>query len=108
MLKHFKEIIAESCHHPLDNAFFHGAEEHLTAVCKVYAITFMQAALFALLLEESGEGSVSINKIAEKLKCGKIRFLEYLDDFETLEKKHLIRSDQYVIISDLRVSLLLL
>lgn len=94
ILDHCKEIVTHSVYHPLDENFFNDAAEDLTAVSAVLSTTPAQTALFTLLLEECGEGYTSITAIAEKIKCGKIQFLKYLDDFEAMEQKHLIRADR--------------
>jgi hypothetical protein len=94
ILDHCKEIISHSTYHPLDAAFFADAAEDLAAVGDLFSITPTQAALFTLLLDECGDGATSINTIADKIKCGRIQFLKYLDDFEALEQKHLIRSEK--------------
>jgi SpoVK/Ycf46/Vps4 family AAA+-type ATPase len=60
-------------------------------VSTVLGISPLQSALFALVLEQSGEKSVSLNEIAETLKCGKIQMLKYMDEFDILEQKRLIR-----------------
>ncbi|GHV80255.1 hypothetical protein AGMMS49944_20460 [Spirochaetia bacterium] len=91
VLDHCKEIVTQSCYHPLDGTFFTIAAENLAAVSAVLSTSPMQTALFTLLLEECGEGATSIKTIADKIKCGKIQFLKYLDEFEAMEKKHIIR-----------------
>ncbi|WP_010256751.1 ATP-binding protein [Treponema primitia] len=94
ILDHCKEIITHSTYHPLDATFFADAAKDLAAVGDLFSITPTQAALFTLLLDECGDGATSINTIADKIKCGRIQFLKYLDDFEALEQKHLIRSEK--------------
>ncbi|AEF84252.1 ATPase, AAA family [Treponema primitia ZAS-2] len=94
VLDHCKEIISHSAYHPLDAAFFADAAQDLAAVGDLFSITPTQAALFTLLLDECGNGAISINTIADKIKCGRIQFLKYLDDFEALEQKHLIRPEK--------------
>ncbi|MCL1837379.1 MAG: ATP-binding protein [Treponema sp.] len=91
------EIVALAEKHKLSKEFFEAAQPRLEEVAKVLRITETQAALFALVLEHSYEETVSVGAIAKAMNCGKIEILKYMDDFETLEKKSLIRSvrDRY-------------
>ncbi|GHV79364.1 hypothetical protein AGMMS49944_11550 [Spirochaetia bacterium] len=91
ILDHCKEIVTRLASQPMDAAFFADARKDLAAVSAVLSASPTQTALFALLLDEYGEGGTSLNIIAEKIKCSKIQFLKYLDDFEALERKHIIR-----------------
>ncbi|GHV60075.1 hypothetical protein AGMMS49587_00400 [Spirochaetia bacterium] len=91
ILDHCKEIVNRLASQPMDATFFADARKDLAAVSTVLSASPTQTALFALLLDEYGEGGTSLNIIAEKIKCSKIQFLKYLDDFETLERKHIIR-----------------
>ncbi|GHT94391.1 hypothetical protein FACS1894141_0960 [Spirochaetia bacterium] len=76
----------------LTKDFFEAAKEHIEPITGILHITPLQAALFALLLENSGGWAVSSADITKALKCGNIQLLKYLDEFEALEEKHIIRS----------------
>jgi hypothetical protein len=92
LLDNLGEIAAMAGEQGLTNDFFEAAKEHIEPITDILRITPSQATLFALLLEKGGGRAVSTGDIAEALKCGNIQLLKYLDDFEALEKKHLIRS----------------
>jgi hypothetical protein len=90
MIDHFEKIIEMTKESGLNDAFFEAAKEHLDAVAGLMHITPVQAALFAMILERFGNSSVSLDKIAETLKCGKMQLLRYMDDLDALKKKKLI------------------
>jgi hypothetical protein len=92
LLENIGKIITLSGEHSLDEAFFREAKQPLAAVASVLKITPIQAALFSLILEHSDEQAVSIGLIAKKMDCGKIQLFKYMDDFETLEEKSLIKT----------------
>jgi len=94
MIDHFEKIIEMAKENGLNDAFFGAAKEHLDAVCSLMHISPVQAALFAMILERFGNSSVSLDKIAETLKCGKMQLLRYMDDLDALKKKKLIRASQ--------------
>jgi hypothetical protein len=56
----------------LGGKFFKSAREHLDAVAAMFHISPAQAAIFALLIEDFDD-EVSIQDIAKKLKCGKMK-----------------------------------
>jgi len=92
MLEHFEKIIALAGENGLCDAFFENAREHLDAAAAVLHTSPVQTTLFALMLEHFGENHVSLEKISETLKCGKMRLLQYLDDIDVLKQKKLIRA----------------
>jgi hypothetical protein len=92
MLEHFEKIIALAGENGLCDAFFENAREYLDAASAVLHTSPTQTALFALMLEHFGEDHVSIEKISETLKCGKMRLLGYMDDIDVLKQKKLIRA----------------
>jgi hypothetical protein len=99
-LADFEQIRILAEEQGLTGDFFEKAKPHLENVTALLKITAVQAALFALLMERSGEDDASLAGIAKALKCGKIQAMQYLDDLETLEKKRLIIcEDNYTIAS---------
>ena len=92
LLSQFEKIVELVNEKGLTDSFYADAKEHLDAVSGLLQISQVQSVLFALMLERVGRNSVSIDKIAETLKCGKIQLLRYMDDFEALKKKRLIRA----------------
>jgi len=92
MIDHFEKIIELAKENGLNDAFFGAAKEHLDAVSGIMHISPVQAALFGIILEHFGDRSISMDKIAENLKCGNMQLLRYIDDLDELKKKRLIRS----------------
>jgi hypothetical protein len=89
-LADFEQIRILAEEQGLSEGFFEKAKPHLETVTALLKINYIQAALFALLMERSGEEDASLAGIAKALNCGKIQAMQYLDDLETLEKKRLI------------------
>jgi len=94
ILNHFEKIIALAEESGLAEAFFQNAQEHLDAAGALLQTTPSQTTLFALLLNHFGEDSVSIDDLSKTLKCGKMQLIEYMEDFDVLRKKRLIRHSQ--------------
>jgi hypothetical protein len=92
ILDHFEKIIALAGERGLCDSFYDAAKDHLDAAASLLHINHVQTALFALLLERYGEEAISIDKLADTLKCGKMQLLRYIDDFDALKHKKLIRA----------------
>ena len=91
ILDHIERIIAQLKENGFSETFFETARNHLDALAALLHTNPVQTAIFALLLEHFGSCSVDIQEIAETIKCEKIKLLRYLDDFEELKNKKLIR-----------------
>jgi len=102
LLECIEEIVALANKHKLGEAFFENARQSLQAIVQVLKITETQAAFLSLIIEYSDGDAVSIGEIAKAMKCGKTKILKYMDDFEALEKKRLIRADRDVFSSPSR------
>ena len=94
LLDNIEQIITLANEHKMQDAFFKHAKPSLEAVASILRITETQAALFSLILEHSDDGAVSIGNIGKVINCGRIQILKYMDDFEALEKKCLIRTER--------------
>ena len=94
ILEHLEKINALLSEAGLCKKFYTKAREHINAASAFLNISQIQTVLFALLLEHFGEGSMPIIKLSDELKCRKLEILKYLDDFEDLEKKGLIKTDK--------------
>ena len=94
LLENIEEIVERANEHKLGEAFFKYAGPALQAVSRVLGISETQAALFSLVLENADGESVSIGKIGEAMNCGRVRMIKYIDDFEALEKRQLLRSQR--------------
>ena len=92
MLEHFEKIIANLSEKGLCDDFYINAKENLEIASAFLHVNQIQTVLFALLLDNIGEGPGSVIKLSEILKCRKLEMLKFLDDFEVLENKRLIRS----------------
>ena len=92
LLDSIENIIALANKHKFKEIFFKNAKPYLEVVALVLDITEVQAALLSLILEYSDDQPVSIGTIAKFMKCRKIQILKYMDDFEALENKNLIRA----------------
>jgi hypothetical protein len=90
LLSDIEHIVALAGKHKLKNLFFEKAQPYLQSVAAVLRITETQAAFLSLVLEKSDEGAISVGSIAKAVECSRIQILKYMDDFEALEKKHLI------------------
>ena len=95
LLECIEEIVGLAKEHKLGKTFFESAESYLKPLAQVLRISETQAALFSLILEYSDDDAVSIGEIAKAMKCGKMQILKYIEDFEELEKKRLIRAKHY-------------
>jgi len=103
-LDNFEKIIALANVNKLGEVFFENAKPYLELVALVLGITEVQAALFSLVLEHSDGEFVSIGTIAKAMNCGRIQILKYMDDFEALENKNLIKAGKDLFHSQLQSS----
>ena len=92
MLDRIEKIVSLSDENGFSGSFFEQAGEHLEEMTKVFQISAVQAALFSVLLNNRDNDGVSVETVASAVKCGKIQILKFLDDFDALEKKKLIRA----------------
>jgi hypothetical protein len=92
LLDYAQNIVESLSTHGLSAEFFTEAAFPLEKLSCVLDISAEQAALFSYLLECSGGEPTEISEISEGLKCGNIQLLKYLDDFEALERKKLVRA----------------
>ena len=90
-LDHIEKIISLVNKNGLNGAFLKSAHKHLDIIAQLLQINHVQVTIFALLLDHFGEYSVSIDDFADIFKCKKIQLLRYMEDFETLKHKKLIR-----------------
>ena len=94
ILEHFEKITAAISNGGLSNEFFAQVKEHIEAASAFLHTSEIQTALFALLFENIGEGPISVMQLSEPLHCRKMEIIKYIDDFEILEKKRLIRAEK--------------
>ena len=91
MIDHFEKIICLAGENGFSDAFFENAKEHLETAGALLETTTSQTAIFALILDHFGEDSTAVEDIIKVLKCSKMQLLRYMDDFDALRKKRLIK-----------------
>ena len=89
-LERFERIVTLSEESGFTDTFFERAEEHLKFITQKLKLNRLQAALFAHFLNKCDDQAIRIEDIANSIRCSKIRILQYLNDFDELEKKKLI------------------
>ncbi|MCL1865283.1 MAG: ATP-binding protein [Spirochaetes bacterium] len=90
ILDHIEKIIEISKEFGIDECFAKG-KGHFDYVTAKLGISHLQAVLFSHFIEKSYNNYISINDMAENIKCSQVRIIKYLDECEELEKKRLIR-----------------
>jgi len=90
ILDHIEKIVEISTEKGIEKCLISG-KRHLDYVTKRLGITPIQAVLFSHFMEKSDDCSIRISKIAETIKCSKVRILKHMNECEELEKKKLIR-----------------
>ena len=90
LLEHFEKIVALSEKKGFTKVFFERSEIHLNYITQKLDISPLQAALFAHFLNKCDDQSIRIEDIASSIKCSKIRILQYMNEFDELEKKRLL------------------
>jgi RNA-binding protein YhbY len=91
LLDHLEKIVTLVGKKGLTRAFFEKANEHIHAVANTLHVSEMQAIIFAHFMNLCDDDSINMGQIAESLRCNKIRLVKFMDDFDELEKKRLIR-----------------
>jgi hypothetical protein len=94
LLEHFGKIIDYSSKDGLTEPFWNRAKTHLEVVFNVLHLPPLQAALFAHFLNRCDDQAITTESIAESIKCNKIQLIKYMDEFDELEKKKLIRCNR--------------
>jgi len=92
LLDHFEKIIELIKENGLNETFLEKAKDHLDMTSSLLQINHVQAALFAMFLDRFEKNSISTESIADAVKCSNIQLLRYMDDFEILKQKKLIRT----------------
>ena len=87
----FEKIINLAKEKGLCEEYLVEASEPLDFIGKLTSTSYIQTTIFAIILERFGDYQVSIDEIADALKCSRIRFIQYMDDIDVLKKKRLIR-----------------
>jgi len=91
LLAHIEQIIMLSESSGLNTDFFEKAKKHINPVRKILRITDMQTVLFAHFVDKSDCDYISLQDIAESIKCRKVKVLQYMNEIDELEKRRMIR-----------------
>jgi hypothetical protein len=91
LLDHLEKIVTLSKEMDFGADFFEKAKQPIEEVASVLNLTQTQTALFAHFMNQCDDEHIQLKEIAESLKCSKIRLMKYMDDFEVLEKRQLIK-----------------
>jgi hypothetical protein len=90
ILDHIEKIVKISQEFGIDNCMEKG-KKHFDYVTKKLGISPIQAVLFSHFMENADDTRIQISRIAESIKCSKVRIIKYMNDCDELEKKKLIR-----------------
>ena len=82
-------IASEIDNNDLDS-FLETESSECRFICDTLSITPLQAALFATILEKSGDSTASTREMTMTLKVSKIRFLSFKQEIDELHKKRLV------------------
>ena len=88
IINHLEKIINLFGEDGLSEAFFNSAKDHLEAVAGFLQITNVQAALFALILEND---PIDTKKLSGILNCKRVQMIQYGEDFDYLKERKLIK-----------------
>jgi SpoVK/Ycf46/Vps4 family AAA+-type ATPase len=91
LLEHLEKIVELSRETGFNDEFFEKARWPLESAASVLKLTQTQTVLFAHFLNHCDDGCIRMSELADSLKCGKIRLVRYMDDFEALENRKLIK-----------------
>jgi hypothetical protein len=90
LLQNMEMILNCSRKKGLDGGFFENAAVYVDRVAQILGITPLQAALFAHFLNKANDCYINMEAIAASLKCTRIQLIQYMDEFDVLEKKKLL------------------
>ncbi|GHT49798.1 hypothetical protein FACS1894102_4830 [Spirochaetia bacterium] len=91
LLEHFEKIVEYTDKKGFTQNFWDRAKQHLEFTGEKLHITIQQAALFAHFLNLCDDEEITMETIACSVHCSRIKLLRYMDDFDALEKKKLVR-----------------
>jgi hypothetical protein len=91
LLDHLEKIVALTGKGGFTDSFFEKAEPHIKYAAGILKLTEIQTAIFAHFLNQYDDQSITMENLAETIKCGKLRLIKYMNEFEILEKRKLIR-----------------
>ena len=89
---HIEHIVELTGKNGLSNNIIASAKSHIEYVSQKLKITTIQTVLFSHIVAKFDDDPVKMNEIAESLNCNRLKVMQYMGDFEELEKRKLIRS----------------
>jgi hypothetical protein len=100
LLDHLETIVSLTGKQGFTDSFFEKAKPHIKYAADTLKLTEIQTAIFAHFLNQYDDQSITMENLAGTINCGKLRLLKYMNEFEVLEKRKLIRcrrsvSDEY-------------
>jgi hypothetical protein len=90
LLQNMEMILKFSRKKGFDSSFHENAAAYVERVAQILGITPIQAALFAHFLNKANDCYINMETIADSLKCTRIQLIQYMDEFDVLEKKKLL------------------
>ena len=90
LLQNMEIIINCSRKRGLDATFQEKARPNLEYISNILGVTPLQAALFAHFLNRANDTYINMETVADSLKVSSIQLIQYMDEFDELEKKKLI------------------
>jgi hypothetical protein len=91
LLDHLEKIVALTGKRGFTESFFEKAEPHIKYAADILKLTEIQTAIFAHFLNQYDDQSITIENLAGTIKCGKLYLIKYMNEFDILEKRKLIR-----------------
>jgi hypothetical protein len=96
LLDHLEKIVTFTGKKGLTDSYFEKADEHIKAVAGILCISPMQAIIFAHFMNLCDDQAINMDQIADSIRCSKIQLVKFMDEFDALENKKLIRSRRNV------------
>jgi hypothetical protein len=90
LLQNMEMILKFSRKKGFDSSFYENAAVYAERVAQILGITPIQATLFAHFLNKANDCYINMETIADSLKCTRIQLIQYMDEFDVLEKKKLL------------------
>jgi SpoVK/Ycf46/Vps4 family AAA+-type ATPase len=90
LLENMEMILKYSRKKGFDRSFHENASVYAERAAQILGITPIQAALFAHFLNKANDCYINMETIADSLKCTRIQLIQYMDEFDALEKKKLL------------------
>jgi hypothetical protein len=94
LVDHLETIVSLTGKKGFTDSFFERVKPHIKYAAGILKFTDIQTAIFAHFLNQYDDQSITMENLAGTIKCSKLRLLKYMNEFEELEKRKLIRCRQ--------------